>query len=220
MLAKLREKAVFEKEMVKSERMAAVGRLTASIAHEINNPLGGMLNAISTLKRHGSPDPVTSKDHFAAGARPVADPRNRRGAAGRGQGQEPAPERVRSGGCAHPGGPGGPQAGHATGLDGRPERHRGAAFDPGAPGAHQPAAQRHHRRRAWRAGGVAGQCAAGIVSTWWSRTRANPCCREQLARLFEPFTSFSESGTAWVCGSATRSSPSWAVRSVPSRAPS
>lgn len=61
MHAKLQEKAVFEKEMVKSERMAAVGRLTASIVHEINNPLGGMLNAISTLKRHGSPDPVTQK---------------------------------------------------------------------------------------------------------------------------------------------------------------
>lgn len=61
LLSKLREKAAFEKEMVKSERMAAVGRLTASIAHEINNPLGGMLNAISTLKRHGSPDPVTQK---------------------------------------------------------------------------------------------------------------------------------------------------------------
>lgn len=60
-LIKLREKAAFEKEMVKSERMAAVGRLTASIAHEINNPLGGMLNAISTLKRHGNPDPVTQK---------------------------------------------------------------------------------------------------------------------------------------------------------------
>ncbi|OIP12826.1 MAG: hypothetical protein AUK50_14560 [Comamonadaceae bacterium CG2_30_57_122] len=61
MHAKLQEKALVEKEMVKSERMAAVGRLTASIAHEINNPLGGMLNAISTLKRHGSPDPVTQK---------------------------------------------------------------------------------------------------------------------------------------------------------------
>lgn len=60
-LTKLREKAEFEKEMLKSERMAAVGRLTASIAHEINNPLGGMLNAISTLKRHGDPDPVTQK---------------------------------------------------------------------------------------------------------------------------------------------------------------
>jgi len=59
--SKLQEKAEFEKQMVKSERMAAVGRLTASIAHEINNPLGGMLNAISTLKRYGSPDPVMQK---------------------------------------------------------------------------------------------------------------------------------------------------------------
>ena len=61
MRAKLMEKAELEKEMVKSERMAAVGRLTASIAHEINNPLGGMINAISTLKRFGSPDPVMQK---------------------------------------------------------------------------------------------------------------------------------------------------------------
>jgi signal transduction histidine kinase len=61
MHAKLQQKALVEMEMVKSERMAAVGRLTASIAHEINNPLGGMLNAISTLKRHGDPDPVTQK---------------------------------------------------------------------------------------------------------------------------------------------------------------
>jgi len=61
MVSELREKAGFEQEVLKTERMAAVGRLTASIAHEINNPLGGMLNAISTLKRHGSPDPVTQK---------------------------------------------------------------------------------------------------------------------------------------------------------------
>jgi signal transduction histidine kinase len=61
MLSKLRERAEFEKGMIASERMAVVGRLAASIAHEINNPLGGMLNSISTLKRHGSPDPVTQK---------------------------------------------------------------------------------------------------------------------------------------------------------------
>ena len=61
MLAKLREKAEFEKEVIESERLAVVGRLAASIAHEINNPLGGMLNSISTLKRHGDPDPVTQK---------------------------------------------------------------------------------------------------------------------------------------------------------------
>lgn len=61
MRTKLLEKAELEKEILKTERMAALGRLTASIAHEINNPLGGMLNSISTLKRHGSPDPVTQK---------------------------------------------------------------------------------------------------------------------------------------------------------------
>lgn len=61
MLSKLREKAEFEKEVIESERLAVVGRLAASIAHEINNPLGGMLNSISTLKRHGNPDPVTQK---------------------------------------------------------------------------------------------------------------------------------------------------------------
>ncbi|MCM2252181.1 MAG: HAMP domain-containing histidine kinase [Ramlibacter sp.] len=61
MVSKLREKAEFEKEVVESERMAAVGRLSASVAHEINNPLGGMLNAISTLKRHGPADPLTQR---------------------------------------------------------------------------------------------------------------------------------------------------------------
>lgn len=61
MHARLQEKAVLEKEMIKSERMAAVGRLTASIAHEINNPLGGMLNTLSTLKRYGNPDLVLQK---------------------------------------------------------------------------------------------------------------------------------------------------------------
>ncbi len=61
MLDTMQEKLQLEQEVVKQERMAAVGRLTASIAHEINNPLGGMLNAISTLKRHGSPDPLNQK---------------------------------------------------------------------------------------------------------------------------------------------------------------
>ena len=57
MLAGLKEKAALERKVVSSERLAAVGRLTAGIAHEINNPLGGMLNAISTYKRQGSLDP-------------------------------------------------------------------------------------------------------------------------------------------------------------------
>lgn len=50
-----------ERQMLASERLAAVGRLTAGIAHEINNPLGGMLTAINTWKRHGNQDAVTEK---------------------------------------------------------------------------------------------------------------------------------------------------------------
>ena len=61
MVDELKEKIELKREVINAERMAAVGRLTASIAHEINNPLGGMLNAISTLKRHGSPDPLSQK---------------------------------------------------------------------------------------------------------------------------------------------------------------
>ena len=57
----LEEKAALEGEILQSERLAAVGRLAASIAHEINNPLGGLINAVSTLKRHGHTDPVTDK---------------------------------------------------------------------------------------------------------------------------------------------------------------
>jgi len=61
MLSELKQKALLERQMLASERLAAVGRLTAGIAHEINNPLGGMLNAISTYRKHGSGDSVTEK---------------------------------------------------------------------------------------------------------------------------------------------------------------
>ena len=57
MLVELREKQALEREIVFSERLAAIGRLTGGIAHEINNPLGGMLNAINTYRRHGASDP-------------------------------------------------------------------------------------------------------------------------------------------------------------------
>ncbi len=61
MLSELREKEALEKEVLVSERLAAIGRLSAGIAHEINNPLGGMLNAISTYRKHGSQDPAATK---------------------------------------------------------------------------------------------------------------------------------------------------------------
>ncbi|MEO1765783.1 sensor histidine kinase [Thiobacter aerophilum] len=61
MLGELEEKQRLQKQMVATQRLAAIGRLTAGIAHEVNNPLGGMLNAINTYKRHGSEDPIAQR---------------------------------------------------------------------------------------------------------------------------------------------------------------
>ncbi len=57
MVISLQEKVLLEREMLSSERLAAVGRLTAGIAHEINNPLAGLLTALDTLKHRGGLDP-------------------------------------------------------------------------------------------------------------------------------------------------------------------
>ena len=61
MLSELRGKEALARQMIASDRLAAIGRLTAGIAHEINNPLGGMLNAINTYRRHGPDDPMAAK---------------------------------------------------------------------------------------------------------------------------------------------------------------
>ena len=60
-LQELRGKAEIERQMIHSERLAAIGKLTAGIAHEINNPLLGMLTALNTLRHHGEPGPRTLK---------------------------------------------------------------------------------------------------------------------------------------------------------------
>ncbi|MEW6132250.1 MAG: ATP-binding protein [Pseudomonadota bacterium] len=61
MLEELRTKQSLEKHLAQSDRLAALGRLSAGIAHEVNNPLGGMLNAISNHRRAGEVDPRTEK---------------------------------------------------------------------------------------------------------------------------------------------------------------
>jgi two-component system, NtrC family, sensor kinase len=61
MLADLKSKEELERQVVQSDRLAALGQLAAGVAHEINNPLGGMLMAIDTLKQQGVAEPRTAK---------------------------------------------------------------------------------------------------------------------------------------------------------------
>jgi signal transduction histidine kinase len=56
MIDELDVKQSLERQVIVSERLAALGRLVAGVAHEVNNPLGGMLNAISTYRRYATPD--------------------------------------------------------------------------------------------------------------------------------------------------------------------
>lgn len=49
--AEISAKAALEREVLQAERLAAVGRLAAGLAHEINNPLAGMLIALDNLKQ-------------------------------------------------------------------------------------------------------------------------------------------------------------------------
>ncbi len=61
LIVDLKTKEALETRMVQADRLAALGQLAAGIAHEINNPLSGMLMAIDTLKCHADTSPLTDK---------------------------------------------------------------------------------------------------------------------------------------------------------------
>ncbi len=56
LISELELKRQAEERALSAERLAAVGRMTAAVAHEINNPLGGLLTATQTLRLHGATD--------------------------------------------------------------------------------------------------------------------------------------------------------------------
>jgi PAS domain S-box-containing protein len=45
-----------QEQLLQSEKLAAMGRLTSQIAHELNNPLYGIMNTIELMKTEISPD--------------------------------------------------------------------------------------------------------------------------------------------------------------------
>jgi len=48
-----RERKALAIGIAEEERLASLGRLASGMAHEINNPLGGLFNALDSLRRHG-----------------------------------------------------------------------------------------------------------------------------------------------------------------------
>lgn len=52
------EREVLVKRLADEERLGSLGRLASTLAHEINNPLGGLFNALATLRTHGHFAPV------------------------------------------------------------------------------------------------------------------------------------------------------------------
>lgn len=54
-------KSQVERRLAERERFVALGRLSSSLAHEINNPLGGLLNATDTIRKFSHRPDVVEK---------------------------------------------------------------------------------------------------------------------------------------------------------------
>ena len=65
----LSERQTLAAHLAEQEQYAMLGRLASGMAHEVNNPLGGMLNALDTIQAHGNDPAVlqTSLDFLKRG---------------------------------------------------------------------------------------------------------------------------------------------------------
>jgi len=73
--AAVRDREVLSRQLAEEERLASLGRLASGMAHEINNPLGGLFNALDTLKEHGGRTDVRGRtvDLIERGLRGIRD---------------------------------------------------------------------------------------------------------------------------------------------------
>ena len=69
------ERAALQARLADEERLATLGTLAGSMAHEVNNPLGGMLTALDTIAEHGD-DPGVRDQSVGFLKRGLEDIRN------------------------------------------------------------------------------------------------------------------------------------------------
>lgn len=75
MIKAVEARSITERRLAERERFVSLGRLSGTLAHEINNPLGGLLNSVDTIKNYSDrPDVVLkSADILDRGLKQMRD---------------------------------------------------------------------------------------------------------------------------------------------------